>query len=141
MVPGLIFVNAKLISLVTNLDIKNLEGAFWSIYIEVIFYILSGLIYFTVRRANFSLCIGLLYVVYWFIEFGFGNTFYYKYWQTVSGGLGLKYYYLFYVGSFFYDYSKRRVLTYEWIFCLLVSIIYMSSFEFGMELIANAIVV
>jgi peptidoglycan/LPS O-acetylase OafA/YrhL len=43
--PGLIFVNPALIHAVTRLQIDSLCGAFWSLYVEVVFYVIFGIAY------------------------------------------------------------------------------------------------
>ncbi|RZJ66064.1 MAG: acyltransferase [Flavobacterium sp.] len=44
--PGLLFLPPKWLSVATHSDIGFLEGSFWSLFVEVKFYIVFGLLYF-----------------------------------------------------------------------------------------------
>lgn len=46
-IPGLVFLDANLLNKFQNfVELKNIEGAFWSLYVEVKFYIIFGALYF-----------------------------------------------------------------------------------------------
>ncbi|MGX9941764.1 acyltransferase family protein [Bradyrhizobium denitrificans] len=51
LIPGLTFLNPALIHSLTGLSIASMEGSFWSLYVEVVFYIVFGLAYFAGGRA------------------------------------------------------------------------------------------
>lgn len=58
-VPGLLFIEPNWLSVFTDFHFRSLEGAFWSLYVEVKFYILFGLMYFFLgkNKAILGLCI------------------------------------------------------------------------------------
>ena len=45
-IPGLLFIEPEWIRTATGVDVGILEASFWSLYVEVKFYVLFGLIYF-----------------------------------------------------------------------------------------------
>jgi len=68
LIPGLIFVEAKWLQTAFGVDIRDLEGAFWSLYAEVRFYIIVGMLYFLAGRSRtipalFALAIGSVLLV------------------------------------------------------------------------------
>lgn len=50
--PGLIFIEPYWLSKITGIEMKSVEGAFWSLYVEVRFYLLLGSLYFIVGRKR-----------------------------------------------------------------------------------------
>lgn len=62
--PGLLFVSPALINKLTGLDVGILEGSFWSLYVEVKFYILFGVLYFYFGKIKAILGI-LFFYLFW----------------------------------------------------------------------------
>jgi peptidoglycan/LPS O-acetylase OafA/YrhL len=58
LIPGLIFIHPRYIQAATGFYSGNLEGSFWSIFVEWKFYISFGLLYYSigVRRAIYVFC-------------------------------------------------------------------------------------
>lgn len=52
LLPSLTFTHPRLWEVVLQYPVQNLEGSFWSLYVEVSFYFFSGIIYFKVVRRN-----------------------------------------------------------------------------------------
>ncbi|WP_324129710.1 acyltransferase family protein [Erwinia psidii] len=50
MVPGMIFTNPETLSMISGLEFKSLEGSFWSLYVEAVFYLIIGGVYYAVGR-------------------------------------------------------------------------------------------
>jgi peptidoglycan/LPS O-acetylase OafA/YrhL len=46
LVPGLLFISPAIIHAVTGLTIESMDGTFWSLYVEVNFYIVFGVFYY-----------------------------------------------------------------------------------------------
>lgn len=46
LLPGLTFVNPSLIHSLTGFQIQSMDATFWSLYVEVVFYVIFGLVYF-----------------------------------------------------------------------------------------------
>lgn len=57
--PGLLFMWPSVLSAVFSTSFQSLDGAFWSLYVEVVFYAVVGLIYFWRGRgaALLTLCV------------------------------------------------------------------------------------
>lgn len=56
-IPGLTFIQANDIKKIFHIDVLDLENPFWSLYVEVKFYIIFGILYFYfgIRRAILSI--------------------------------------------------------------------------------------
>ena len=65
LLPGFLFTEPIFISKALNIPITELEGAFWSLYVEMKFYIIFGLFYFILGRnkAIVLLCSLFLYAL------------------------------------------------------------------------------
>ena len=50
--PGLTFIEPEILSKITGEKIKTIEGAFWSLFVEVKFYLLFGALYFTNKEKS-----------------------------------------------------------------------------------------
>ncbi len=53
--PGLLFLEPEWISALLGFPVRALEGSFWSLFVEVKFYVLFGLAYFAFPRASLHL--------------------------------------------------------------------------------------
>jgi peptidoglycan/LPS O-acetylase OafA/YrhL len=65
-IPGLIFIHPNLVEKITGINFGVLEGAFWSLFVEVKFYTIFGLLYFSLGTKKADLCLSGLYFT-WFI--------------------------------------------------------------------------
>ena len=71
LLPGLVFMDLTWVQRVFRHPIPQLEGSFWSLYVEVKFYVFAALVYFRFGReallkalvglAGFALCVRLLH--------------------------------------------------------------------------------
>ena len=50
LLPGLIFVNPETLTQLTGIDFRSMAGSFWSLYVEALFYVIIGAVYFTLGR-------------------------------------------------------------------------------------------
>ncbi|MFU9136664.1 acyltransferase family protein [Erwinia tasmaniensis] len=50
LLPGLIFINPETLSQISGTEFKSLAGSFWSLYVEALFYVIIGAVYFTLGR-------------------------------------------------------------------------------------------
>jgi peptidoglycan/LPS O-acetylase OafA/YrhL len=48
LVPGLLFIDPSIIHTITGLSIESMDGTFWSLYVEVAFYLVFSILYFRV---------------------------------------------------------------------------------------------
>jgi peptidoglycan/LPS O-acetylase OafA/YrhL len=51
-IPGLVFIEGNFLNDLFGLHLRDLEGAFWSLYVEVRFYIMVSVLYFTIGRKK-----------------------------------------------------------------------------------------
>lgn len=63
-IPGLIFIDPNWIYKLTGLDITPLEVSFWSLYVEVKFYVIFGLLYFYFGKRKALIGIILCYLAW-----------------------------------------------------------------------------
>ncbi len=73
LLPGLVFMDLAWLQKIFRHPIQPLEGAFWSLYVEVKFYVFAALVYYRFGRetlvkslvgiAGFALCVRLLRLV------------------------------------------------------------------------------
>ena len=61
-IPGLFFINPIILEKITNIHFPTMEGAFWSLYVEMFFYIIFGLSYFVIKERNAILLLFCLFV-------------------------------------------------------------------------------
>jgi hypothetical protein len=45
-IPGLLFTDPRILNEILGTSLKSLDGAFWSIYVEVQFYLVSAISFF-----------------------------------------------------------------------------------------------
>ncbi|ORM65428.1 acyltransferase [Pantoea rodasii] len=50
LLPGLIFTNPETLTQITGIEFKSMAGSFWSLYVEAVFYLIIGAIYFSLGR-------------------------------------------------------------------------------------------
>ncbi|MEB5974229.1 acyltransferase family protein [Pantoea dispersa] len=50
LLPGLIFVNPETLTQLTGIEFRSMAGSFWSLYVEALFYVIIGAVYFTLGR-------------------------------------------------------------------------------------------
>jgi peptidoglycan/LPS O-acetylase OafA/YrhL len=113
LIPGLTFVEPSLWSKFLSINLHSPEDSFWSLYVEVKFYILFGILFFTVgwRKALLSLVSFLgLYIIVGLCE-KFNSRIDLNLIRTMLGIIGAKYYGWFASGAFYYKYfsEKRKV--------------------------------
>jgi peptidoglycan/LPS O-acetylase OafA/YrhL len=108
LIPGLTFIEPYILSKLIG-SVQSIEAAFWSLYVEFKFYVISAFLYFLVGSNKL--------VVSLFILFIFGTALihldqYYdnnliRYLSSISHHLSLKYFGWFAAGSSFYLFVKE----------------------------------
>ena len=105
-VPGLTFISPELIRFFSGNYIGGLEGAFWSLYVEFIFYILIGIIYFFLGRKY---CIPALFLAFLMFYLSFAlNKFGLSWPYELIRALGFEHYAWFIVGCAMYEFLNKR---------------------------------
>jgi len=51
-ISGLIFIEPGILNKIFGSHVSNIEGAFWSLYVEMKFYVMFGMIYFPVKNRS-----------------------------------------------------------------------------------------
>lgn len=67
-VPSLTYINPYFINLLTNLDIRSIDGVFWSLYIEFQFYVLIAIL-FKIIKDNFLVVLALIGTIVQFLKY------------------------------------------------------------------------
>ncbi|MFC1689238.1 acyltransferase family protein [Pseudomonadota bacterium] len=110
LLPGLTFIDPIWWSKLIGPPQGQLEGAFWSLYVEVKFYLLAGLFYFVFgeKKMVWMLCIVFLsYVALPFLSDLFPNA-QWSLAQQILFVLSAKYFGWFAAGSLFYLYVREQ---------------------------------
>lgn len=92
-IPGLIFIDPILLGKLFNYEFIKLVGSFWSLYVEMMFYIIFGLSFFLFKRNKALIILFSLYiyaVIGLYYPLKFSNLFVYYGWFT-SGCLAYLY--------------------------------------------------
>ena len=108
LIPGLTFIKPSIISILVGHPVNGLEGAFWSLYVEVIFYAIIGLVYFIFGR---KFCIPALFSLFSvstivFMAQQFGITL--KLPLIILDALGFWHYGWFIIGCIMYEVINGR---------------------------------
>lgn len=114
LIPGLTFINPTLWAKLLGLDIRGIEGAFWSLYVEVKFYIIFGVLYFSVGWRNALLALIGLFSISAMIavlrETAPGiNMFFFS---QMMGFVSAQYYGWFAAGVLYYKYFREKSKTF-----------------------------
>lgn len=86
-IPGLIFINPNVLEKITNIHFPIMEGAFWSLYVEMFFYVVFGLSYFLFRERKAIIllfCLFLYSVVGLFYPLKLSMLFIHFGWFTIG---------------------------------------------------------
>lgn len=141
LIPGLTFVSPEIIYSIFGIRIEGLEGAFWSIYVEVMFYIFSGFVYFVFGRKVF---LKTLFVTA-LIPFSLFHFFH----QTLNDSalkftvlVGFDAYIWFYIGCFMYEKINKRNDTIDNVMMVLavVGCLYVASNNIMLLIITSSII-
>lgn len=138
-IPGLLFVEPYWLSKIFGVDIKSIEGAFWSLYVEVRFYLILGSLYFIIGRKRSLWCLwilslvsmSLLLVEKYGIEFKGLKALIY----LVSDVFVGRYIIFFLLGILFYEFMSNRfseVKYFTWMVLLLLPVHYLIVDNWGL---------
>ena len=121
LVSGLIFIEPTIISKLFDIDVKPLEGSFWSLFVEVKFYFIFGIIYFINKKQSllFLLILFMSFIVFFAI---FKLNPYLVTYEDITlyeTFFSFRYFGLFSAGICFYKYIKRGDYKYLILYYLL----------------------
>lgn len=103
MIPGLTFISPTIFKITIGYRIEDLESSFWSLYVEVIFYFLIGIIYFFLNR---KFCIPLLLLA--FLGFYTSSFLQNPFVDNITNTIGLPHYGWFIIGCSLYEIVNNR---------------------------------
>lgn len=130
LIPGLTFIEPFWWSKLSGTQIRSLEGAFWSLYVEFKFYFLAGLIYYFLGRrllvpALLFLFLGSMIIA----KLQSGNDYeIINFISNIAHNLSLQYFGWFCAGSLFYLYHKNKNEKY---YLMAIGVAVLSSFSTG----------
>lgn len=110
-VPGLTFIEPNIIERVFDVEFTALEGSFWSLYLEVKFYIIFGALYFIFGRNRAIILFFMLYLSMYLnhrIVDNYLGLREWNIWQNISIYILNREYGWFIAGCLAYIYYQRR---------------------------------
>ena len=124
LLPGLTFVEPEFFRVFFDKDQKILEGLFWTLFVEVKFYILAGLMYFTIGSKKMIAVLIALFLSTIVFEFASPHLTLALSDQlrTLLHYLNWAHYGWFAAGALFYQYYVSKELRY-WFAALMVALI------------------
>lgn len=136
-IPGLLFLSPALIHAITRLPLESLDTPFWSLYVEVVFYVCFSVTYFLFGRrvaiiSIFSLAM-ISYLANVLAAFGIGGQPFDKMAQATNW-LGFTEFAWFAAGALFYRYyvTDRGTLLYGAIVVAVVAALTSENFKFDL---------
>lgn len=122
--PGLTFIEPSWWSFVTGINIKPLEGVFWSLYVEFKFYVFAAVIYFFFGRKYLIPSLCLLYIcsiaLSSAVTYTDSEIIYVAY--KLSETMTLNYFGWFAAGSLFYEFYRTNSKKFFWVGVMVVFI-------------------
>lgn len=142
-IPGLTFVEPYVWLKLTGLRLDNLEGAFWSLYVEFKFYIVASILYFLFGSKRLVALIFLCFVCW--LSLGYLSSTYaiaiLEKLHTLCWILGFEYFGWFAAGAAYYSYSKTRNQTWIYVGIFISILSAFSEGEFALEATIAALII
>ncbi len=110
LIPGLTFIEPKWFSIISSIPLNGLEEAFWSLYVEVKFYVFAAFIYFWKGRNKLILALLIAWLFSLSINYlsqYFTNE-YLHIAHKILNALSFKYFGWFSSGASFYVFHKTK---------------------------------
>lgn len=111
--PSLTFIDPLLISKISSLEVKSLDGAFWSLYVEVKFYLSVGIFFFVFRDKTLKFLL-ILYFSWLLIGFFLlikNDLPFIKLIFNILTNSGVRWYGWFLLGVYAYKYENNKSLN------------------------------
>ena len=117
LIPGLTFIEPRFFAQIFNLNIKDIDQVFWTLYVEFKFYIISGLSFFFLKDKK-GFIIGLLYIFYLiskYLNIYFNSVFTF-YLNETGKWLGAAFFCWFATGIYLFQFLKNRKISFLLLF-------------------------
>ncbi len=124
MVSGLTLIEPEFYRYLFGYNQRILEGGFWTLFVEVKFYLVSGLLYFYVGRRRMIIILTCMFFSSIVLEFS-GALLSSSSWEgakQIYKHLDYQHYGWFVSGMLFYEYSITKKIRY-WLFALAISLV------------------
>lgn len=134
-IPGLLFLEPNLIKLITGYSLPNLDNSFWSLYVEVKFYLVFGLFYFFTGKIYAIIAISVLFLISLILLIIPDSLPFLKYYQLLSP----EYFGWFSAGALAYLYfvsGKKGWLFFSILLSFLSSVQYLSNIDLFISTVA-----
>ncbi|MBW4966827.1 acyltransferase [Pseudoalteromonas sp. CR1] len=105
--PGLTFIEPRWWEFILGFEIKPLEGSFWTLYVEVKFYLISGLLFFAFSRNTMILTLSFLFLLQGISSYFLENTFVF-FVNRLLNLFSISYFGWFSAGAAFYVYFSEK---------------------------------
>lgn len=128
-IPGLLFLSPRWIKNMIGINIVPLEGTFWSLYVEVLFYFIFGIFYFIAGKKKAIAAIFLLYLLSIV-----GKQTHLNLLIKVSDFFFLKYFCWFASGSLAYLYFTDKKYKYLF-FAILICLLEVLRYSYNLKLV------
>lgn len=107
LLPGVLFVEPYWLKIITGHSFKILEGSFWSLFVEVKFYFIFGILYFVFNQNRAILGLLILY----FLSI-YSIHFHIKYIESICTYLSFFYFSWFAIGALAYIFYSTKQIKY-----------------------------
>jgi peptidoglycan/LPS O-acetylase OafA/YrhL len=123
---GLLFIEPTWINTIFNIDSDVLEGGFWSLFVEVKFYCIFGILYFLFGQNKAIGVISALFILAFLTKIISQTNETTLAINNIMNGMSFIYFGWFAIGALVYLYTKSRniYLLYQTFFLSIISIIY-----------------
>ncbi|WP_196140185.1 acyltransferase [Aliikangiella sp. G2MR2-5] len=110
LIPGLLFIEPYLIEKITGFQLRSMEGAFWSLYIEFKFYIIAALLYFVLGSKKLVIALFACFLSWVLLGILSANISFrgISLCYSVVDLLGFKYFGWFAAGAAYYSFVKTK---------------------------------
>ncbi|WP_100656467.1 acyltransferase family protein [Alteromonas flava] len=120
-VPGLTFISPYMWFKATGIEMASLENAFWSIYVEVKFYVLAAIVYFLLGRRYLVPTLFFFYVM-WLLSSQFTENQFANFVYSVSILASFQYFGWFAAGASYYLFTKSSHINWFYLGVLISAV-------------------
>jgi peptidoglycan/LPS O-acetylase OafA/YrhL len=113
LIPGLTFIEPRFFIQILDLNIKDIDQVFWTLYVEFKFYVIAGLSFFFFKDKK-GFIIGLLYIFYLISKYLniYYNSAFTFYLYEIGKWSGAAYFCWFATGIYLFQFLKYKKINY-----------------------------